>query len=75
MNSIYKYYIYFYYNIEGVLLSKYSKGVIRGLQMINMEWVPLKKSENLWLIGMFNFDLLGVNLEKDEMHPKVHPRP
>lgn len=43
--------------------------------MINLEWVPLKKSEKLWLIGMFNFDLLGVNLEKDEMHPKVHPRP
>lgn len=43
--------------------------------MSNMDWIPLKKSEKLWVIGMYNYDLLGIHLEKDEMHPKVLPRP
>jgi len=42
--------------------------------MNNFEWVPLKRSEKLWLIGMFNYELIGVNLDKDDLYPKVYPR-
>ena len=51
--------------------------MIRGL--FNDGWVVLfddsKEKSKLWLLGMLNYNFIGVNLGKDEFEPAVLPRP
>eukprot|EP00828_Plagiopyla_frontata_P021592 TRINITY_DN2817_c0_g1_i2.p2 TRINITY_DN2817_c0_g1~~TRINITY_DN2817_c0_g1_i2.p2 ORF type:complete len:458 (-),score=88.74 TRINITY_DN2817_c0_g1_i2:93-1466(-) len=65
------------YSEEGLLLAQDSTGMIRGL--FNEGWVVLfddsKEKQKFWLIGMLNYNFIGVNLGKDEFEPLVVPRP
>jgi hypothetical protein len=59
-----------------MLLSQDSTGLIRGF-ISPMGWVPLyekKANYKFWLMGMMDYEFIGVKLPNEEMEPSVNPR-
>ncbi len=54
--------------------------MIRGLFGLK-QWLPLyeaedsRRSPNMWLIGVHEYNFIGVVLERGEFEPLVHPKP
>ena len=63
-----------------MIVSQDSRGIIRGLTGFK-QWVPLyladeaSKAAKFWLIGVHDYNFIGVIPEKDELEPAVNPRP
>jgi len=63
-----------------MIVTQDSRGLIRGLFGFK-QWWPLyeaedsKRSPNIWLIGIHEYNFIGVVLERGENEPAVHPKP
>jgi hypothetical protein len=38
-------------------------------------WKQIYKNKQFWLIGIWDYDILGVQMAKNELEPTVLPRP
>ena len=55
---------------------KDSSGVLKGF-FAYLNWIPIftfQKSQ-FWIIGMIDYQIIGVSLQKDEIEPAVFPKP
>ncbi len=59
-----------------MILTYDTAGIVRCYQNGNI-WVPISKQDpkKFWMVGMWDYDILGCSLHKDELEPLVFKRP
>ena len=57
----------------GMLAVQDANGSVKIL--IDDCWQQIYKDKQFWLIGIIDYELIGIKLNKNEMEPIVFPRP
>jgi len=71
---------WFGFSDGGMIFTQDSLGTLRGLAGFQ-EWYPLhvakddKKHTRLWMIGVHEYNFIGVLLDKDDLEPSAYSRP